>query len=100
MYTECCLQAKTTVVAIQLDTIDVLGQEFVWQKVWTRLGVSEEESRQYFGGPAFLAWQRMGNIHSYAGPLPQSWINDQAGGCAILTIPNARRGALWGSALS
>jgi Alpha-N-acetylglucosaminidase (NAGLU) tim-barrel domain len=48
-------------------------------KVLPRWGVSQEDLQQHFGGPAFLAWQRMGNIHSYAGPLPMSWIEDQAG---------------------
>jgi alpha-N-acetylglucosaminidase len=48
-------------------------------KVLPRWGVSPEDLQQHFGGPAFLAWQRMGNIHSYAGPLPMSWIEDQAG---------------------
>eukprot|EP00884_Botryococcus_braunii_P010024 jgi/Botrbrau1/19022/Bobra.0100s0052.2 len=34
--------------------------------------------RHHFGGPAFLAWQRMGNLRAYGGPLPQSWIDSQA----------------------
>ena len=51
----------------------------MWLKVLPRWGVSGEELRAHFGGPAFLAWQRMGNIHSYAGSLPASWIEDQAG---------------------
>ena len=55
------------------------GQEAVWLKVLPRWGVTQQELQEHFGGPAFLAWQRMGNIHSYAGPLPMSWIEDQAG---------------------
>ena len=58
------------------------GQEAVWLKVLPRWGVSQEELQAHFGGPGFLAWQRMGNIHSYAGPLPMSWIQDQAGAAA------------------
>jgi len=27
----------------------------------------------YFTGPAFLAWNRMGNLHGWAGPLPPAW---------------------------
>ena len=49
-------------------------------QVLPRWGVTKEELQAHFGGPAFLAWQRMGNIHSYGGPLPLSWIEDQAGG--------------------
>lgn len=59
------------------------GQEAVWLKVLPRWGVSETDLRAHFGGPAFLAWQRMGNIHSYLGPLPQSFIDDQAGKALI-----------------
>lgn len=58
------------------------GQEAVWLKVLPRWGVSQQELQAHFGGPGFLAWQRMGNIHSYAGPLPMSWIQDQAGAAA------------------
>ena len=41
----------------------------------------------HFGGPAFLAWTRMGNIHSYMGPLPQRFVCDQ-GGEAHRYMPN------------
>jgi hypothetical protein len=51
----------------------------VWQKVWAQFGVTAEELREHFSGPSFLAWNRMGNLHGYAGPLPQSYIDDQAG---------------------
>ncbi|WP_175405067.1 alpha-N-acetylglucosaminidase [Salinimonas lutimaris] len=51
------------------------GQEFVWQQLWSEFGVSDKALASYFSGPAFTPWQRMGNIESHAGPLPQSWIN-------------------------
>ena len=54
------------------------GQEAVWQRVWMQLGLSEEQTRQYFTGPAFLPWHRMSNIDKWGGPLPQSWIDSQA----------------------
>jgi Alpha-N-acetylglucosaminidase (NAGLU) tim-barrel domain len=63
------------------------GQEAAWLKVLPRWGVSQQELQAHFGGPAFLAWQRMGNIHSYAGPLPMSWIQDQAG-AAVASSPH------------
>lgn len=54
------------------------GQEAVWQKVWRRHGLSDDEIRSYFTGPAHLAWHRMCNIDHYDGPLPQTWIDSQA----------------------
>ncbi len=54
------------------------GQEAVWQKVWRSEGLSDEQIREFFGGPAYLPWHRMGNIDAHMGPLPQSWIDNQA----------------------
>lgn len=51
------------------------GQEAVWQKVWEGLGLTRKEATGYFTGPAFLPWNRMGNIDCHAGPLPQSYID-------------------------
>ena len=53
------------------------GQEAVWQKVWRRHGMTDEEIRSYFTGPAHLSWHRMCNIDSFDGPLPQGWIDSQ-----------------------
>ncbi|XP_069490537.1 alpha-N-acetylglucosaminidase [Ambystoma mexicanum] len=49
------------------------GQEAIWQRVYLRLGLNQSEIDEFFTGPAFLAWGRMGNIHTWAGPLPLSW---------------------------
>ncbi|XP_068202861.1 alpha-N-acetylglucosaminidase-like [Palaemon carinicauda] len=49
------------------------GQEAIWQRVYSKLGVTQEELDSHFAGPAFLAWGRMGNILGWGGPLPQSW---------------------------
>ena len=53
------------------------GQEYIWKKFYTNVGLTDEEIVDYFSGPAFLAWQRMGNIHLYGGPLCDDWINNQ-----------------------
>ncbi|XP_006851078.2 alpha-N-acetylglucosaminidase isoform X3 [Amborella trichopoda] len=53
------------------------GQESVWQKVFKGFNISKEELDDFFGGPAFLAWARMGNLHGWGGPLPQSWLDEQ-----------------------
>ena len=34
------------------------GQEKVYQKLYNQFGVSNESLAEYFGGPAFLAWNR------------------------------------------
>ncbi|KAF9586960.1 hypothetical protein IFM89_039832 [Coptis chinensis] len=53
------------------------GQEAVWQKVFKSFYTSKEDLDGFFGGPAFLAWARMGNLHGWGGPLEQSWLNQQ-----------------------
>lgn len=50
------------------------GQEAAWQLLWKEYGLTESELEAHFAGPAFLPWQRMGNINSLEGPLPQDWI--------------------------
>lgn len=39
------------------------GQEAIWQKVFKDFNISSEDLNNFFGGPAFLAWARMGNLH-------------------------------------
>ncbi|MBO4307008.1 MAG: alpha-N-acetylglucosaminidase, partial [Bacteroidales bacterium] len=53
------------------------GQEAVWQEVWREMGMTDEEIRAYFSGPAHLPWHRMANLDGFGGPLPQSWIDAQ-----------------------
>jgi hypothetical protein len=66
------------------------GQEYVWQKVWASFDVGAAELGRHFSGPSFLAWNRMGNLRGYGGPLPQSYIDDQAGSCAhVLSLTDA-----------
>lgn len=53
------------------------GVEAVWQKVWRKYGMTDEDILSYFTGPAHLPWHRMNNIDHFDGPLPQSWIDSQ-----------------------
>ena len=53
------------------------GVEAVWQKVWRNHGLTDQQIRSYFTGPAHLAWHRMNNIDKFDGPLPQGWIDSQ-----------------------
>lgn len=55
----------------------ITGQEAVWQKVWRRYGLSDDEIRSYFTGPAHLPWHRMCNIDGVDGPLHQGWTDGQ-----------------------
>ncbi|XP_038610185.1 alpha-N-acetylglucosaminidase [Tachyglossus aculeatus] len=49
------------------------GQEAIWQQVYRTLGLNQTEIDEHFTGPSFLAWGRMGNLHTWGGPLPPSW---------------------------
>lgn len=53
------------------------GQEYIWKKFYLSVGLNESDINAYFSGPAFLAWQRMGNIKGWGGPLDDSWIISQ-----------------------
>ncbi|XP_010257140.1 PREDICTED: alpha-N-acetylglucosaminidase isoform X2 [Nelumbo nucifera] len=53
------------------------GQETIWQKVLENFNISKNDLNDFFGGPAFLAWARMGNLHGWGGPLTQSWLDKQ-----------------------
>lgn len=53
------------------------GQEAIWQKVFMGFNISVEDLNHFFGGPAFLAWARMGNLHGWGGPLSKNWLKQQ-----------------------
>ena len=53
----------------------MIGQEAVWQRVWKSFGLTDDDLKDYFTGPAFLPWHRMGNINKHDGPLPQSYLD-------------------------
>jgi alpha-N-acetylglucosaminidase len=54
-----------------------MGQEIIWQRVYKKYGLSEEDLKDFFVGPAYNAFGRMGCIDGFAGPLPQSWIDNE-----------------------
>lgn len=56
----------------------ITGQESVWYEVWREMGLSDEQIRNYFTGPAHLPWHRMSNVDYWQSPLPESWLKDQA----------------------
>ncbi|WP_298299252.1 alpha-N-acetylglucosaminidase [Hydrotalea sp.] len=55
----------------------ITGQEAIWYKVWKKFGLTDEQIRSFFTGPAYLPWHRMANIDRWEGPLPTHWINSQ-----------------------
>ncbi len=56
----------------------ITGVEAVWRNTFRRLGVSDEGTRAFLSGPAFLPWQWMDNMDGHAGPLSDAWIDDHA----------------------
>ena len=53
----------------------ITGREVVMRQLLLEQGLSEREILAFFTGPAFLAWHRMGNLKSFAGPLPASYLD-------------------------
>ena len=49
----------------------ITGQEAIWYKVWSKLGLTDEEIRGYFTGPAHLPWHRMCNLDGWQKPPTQ-----------------------------
>lgn len=53
----------------------IVGEEAVWQDVYQEIGLSNDDLKSFFVGPAYFGWGWMGNIDGWGGPLPQSWID-------------------------
>jgi alpha-N-acetylglucosaminidase len=53
------------------------GQEAIWQRLWSWLGLTQMEIDDFSTGPGHLPWHRMGNINNFDGPLPQTFIDDK-----------------------
>lgn len=51
--------------------------EAIMFRVYRKLGLSEEAIRNFFPGPAFQPWNRMGNLTGWDGPPPLSWYEQQ-----------------------
>ncbi|CAG5128887.1 unnamed protein product [Candidula unifasciata] len=54
-----------------------IGQEAIFQTVYLSLGFTQADLNEFFAGPAFLAWGRMGNLRGWGGTLPQMWITNK-----------------------
>ena len=51
-----------------------VGQEWVWAQVFKGYGLSLEDQYDFYSGPAFLPWFRMGNMKGFGGPLTEDWM--------------------------
>uniref|UniRef100_A0A034WY69 Alpha-N-acetylglucosaminidase n=1 Tax=Bactrocera dorsalis TaxID=27457 RepID=A0A034WY69_BACDO len=48
-------------------------QEYIWHEIYVEMGLTKDEIDEHFAGAAFQAWQRMGNIRGWGGPIPHSY---------------------------
>ncbi|KAG0362963.1 hypothetical protein BGZ54_008403, partial [Gamsiella multidivaricata] len=55
----------------------MVGQEYVFRQMYENLGLTREELNGFFAGPAYMPWQRMGNIQgSWGFPNDTQYKND------------------------
>ncbi|OQP57200.1 alpha-N-acetylglucosaminidase (NAGLU) [Niastella vici] len=55
----------------------VVASEAIAQRVWLKLGLTGEQTADFFTGPAHLPWHRMGNLNKWDGPIPANWHTQQ-----------------------
>lgn len=55
----------------------LMAQEAIEKRVWTKLGLKSKDLDDYFTGPAYLPWHRMGNLNGWSGTLSDSWHKKQ-----------------------
>ncbi len=54
-----------------------VAAEAIAQRVWLKMGLTQEEIDAFFTGAAHLPWHRMGNLNNFDGSLPQDWHEGQ-----------------------
>ncbi len=54
-----------------------VATEAIAARVWKRLGLTPQEIDDFNVSPAYLPWQRMGNLCHLGAPLPPEWHADQ-----------------------
>jgi alpha-N-acetylglucosaminidase len=52
-----------------------VGQEYVWKEVFKGYGLTLDDQHDFYSGPAFLPWFRMGNMKGFGGPLTEDWMD-------------------------
>ncbi|KAF8353621.1 hypothetical protein PRIPAC_95244 [Pristionchus pacificus] len=54
-----------------------VGQETIWAELWTELGISQKGLNEFFPGPAYLSWHRMGNVQALGGSMTPEYLESQ-----------------------
>ena len=54
-----------------------VATEAIAGRVWKKMGLTDEDIRKFFTGPAYLPWHRMGNLNTWDGPLSANWHSQQ-----------------------
>lgn len=57
--------------------LTAVANEAIAARVWRKLGLKDKEIANFFTGPAFLPWHRMGNLNGWDGPLRDRWHKSQ-----------------------
>ncbi len=52
----------------------ITGEEYTWYLVYKDMGFTDKELAGFFTGPSYFSWFWMGNMDSWGGPLPLSWM--------------------------
>lgn len=52
----------------------ITGEEYTWYLLYKEMGFSDKDLEGFFTGPAYFGWFWMGNMDSWGGPLPVSWM--------------------------
>ncbi|GIY47030.1 alpha-N-acetylglucosaminidase [Caerostris extrusa] len=50
---------------------------YIYYKVFKEINFTDHDIEVFFTGPGFLAWNRMGNMQAWVGPLTQNWHTNQ-----------------------
>ncbi|KAJ4822739.1 hypothetical protein Tsubulata_007000 [Turnera subulata] len=61
----------------EIDWMALQASSDVHFPLLQKFNVTARDLDNFFGGPAFLAWARMGNLHGWGGPLSQNWLDQQ-----------------------
>jgi alpha-N-acetylglucosaminidase len=48
-------------------------QEDIWAEIYQEFGMNEQQVEEDLAGPGFFAWQRMGNMRGWGGPLTSNF---------------------------
>ena len=62
------------------------GQEAIWQRVYLKMNLTQQELDEHFGGPAFLAWYVVPFTSFYG---PSKWGGGREGGAGYRGVLNS-----------